>query len=178
MRRAEITHTAPVLPRRARHGLTLLELSIALVVLTLLMTMAAPSVSGWLARHRLRATAQHLAADLGEARAEAVRLTRPVHLVFHAGTNWCYALALSDQADCRASDAATLKVVRSSEHPGVTLLEAAPQAFDGRNGASLGRAGFAHWASQRGEQLTVRLSPMGRPSLCAPEAPVPGVSRC
>ncbi len=163
---------------RAWRGLTLIELAIAMVMLAMLLTMAVPSMSSWLARHRLRAAAQHLVADLGEARQEAVRLGRPVHVVVQAGENWCYALALSDQADCHRPDAQILKRVGSNDLPGVRLTAAAPLAFDGRNGASFGPAGYALWVSPRGEELMVRMSTMGRAALCAPQATLPGVTRC
>ena len=171
-------------------GLTLLELSIALVVLALMLTMSVPSMSAWLARHRLRAAAQDLASDLGEARHEAARLARPVHVVFRAGSDWCYAVALSAQADCHApsqapgrqragqADAQLLKLVRASDHPGVMLVEAAPQSFDGRSGTSLGAPGFVQMASARGERIHLRMSALGRPSLCTPDAGLPGIARC
>jgi len=165
-------------PRPARRGLTLIELCITLVVLTLLGTMAVPGFSDWLARHRLRNVAQELAADLGEARLESARLGQPVHVSFRTGDDWCYALALEAGLDCRHPGAKLLKVVRSPGHPGVTLVEAAPQAFDGRHGASLGATGFARFENLRGERLTVRLSGVGRPSVCSPDGALRDVGRC
>ena len=170
--------------RGHRRGLTLVELAIALVVMTTLLTMAVPSFTGWLAQHRLRAAAHHLAADLSEARHEAVRQARPVHLIFKPGAIWCYAIATSDPADCdppaRDSalppDPSLLKVVRSSAHPGVQLLQAPAQSFDGRGG--IASQGDVLLASARGELLKVRLWRSGRPAVCAVEAAVANLPRC
>lgn len=57
--------------RRSR-GLTLIELLVAMSILGLLMVMAAPGLSQWLANARLRATADALAASLQAAKGEAV----------------------------------------------------------------------------------------------------------
>ena len=155
-----------------------------MVVAALLLSLAVPSFADWLARHRLQAAAQHLVADLGEARHEAVRLGRPLHVVFRTGSDWCYAIALDAQADCRRPGHPVLKSANARQHPGVTLLDAAPLAFDGRsgvrsgvrsdvrsgalNGAQPGVALGAHLVSARGDQLMVQVSALGRPTLCAP----------
>ena len=151
-----------------QRGLTLLELVIAMVIAALLLSLAVPSLAGWLARHRVRAAAQHLAADMGEARHEAVRLGRSLHMVYRTGSDWCYAIALDAQADCRQPGGLVLKAVDAKQHPGVSLLEGAPQAFDGRSGLRQGMAGAARWVSARGDQLAVQVSALGRPTVCAP----------
>jgi len=58
-------------PRAA--GFTLIELLVALTLMALLMTLAAPSLSQWLANARIRTTAEALVADLQFAKSEAVR---------------------------------------------------------------------------------------------------------
>jgi prepilin-type N-terminal cleavage/methylation domain-containing protein len=165
-------------PASRPHGLTLLELAVALAITAVLVTLAAPSMLDGLARHRLRAVAQDLATDLGEARQESARLGRPLHVVFATGRAWCYAVATRADADCRRPDAAALKVVRGSDHPGVTLVDAATQSFDGSIGASLGAAGHGRFESSRGRQILVRLSGVGRPSLCAPAGALPDIASC
>ena len=170
----------PHIPRKRQtpRGLTLLELMIAIAVVAVLVGVAAPSMSAAMARHRLRAAAEHLAADMGEARLEATRTGRPVHLSFHAGDHWCYVLSTAPQSDCRYPAATQLKVVRHLDHPGVTLQEASPQTFDASGGLSLAPPGQALLASPQGDQLRVRVSRMGRASVCAPGLPVPSVRPC
>jgi type IV fimbrial biogenesis protein FimT len=168
----------PRLPRTPARGLTLLELMIALAMVAVLMGVAVPSLSAMLARHRLRSAAEHLAMDLGETRHEAVRLGRPLHVSFQTGNRWCYAVSTSPQADCRAGDAAVLKLVTHQDHPGVSLLQAATQSFDAMQGLSPIAAGPILLAAPTGEQLRVQVSRLGRPAVCAPELPMPAVRPC
>lgn len=160
------------------HGLTLIELTIALAVLALLMTMGVPPMASWMGRHRLRATAQHLAADLGEARHEAVRRGQTLHVRFQTGRDWCYSVALRPDADCRQPDAQVLKTVRARDHAGVQLVDARPLEIDGRDGNASALRGYGRFASPQGDELQVRLLPIGRAGLCVPEAEWPDIARC
>lgn len=161
-----------------QRGLTLLELVIAMVIAALLLSLSVPSLAGWLARHRVRAAAQHLAADMGEARHEAVRIGRSLHMVYRAGSDWCYAIALDAQADCRQPGGSVLKTVNAKQYPGVSLLEGAPQGFDGRSGMRQGVAGAARLVSARGDQLAVQVSALGRPTVCAPATRWSDIAGC
>jgi len=58
--------------RRQAVGLTLIELMVAITIFGLLLVMAAPGLSDWLANLRLRNTAEALGAALQGARSEAV----------------------------------------------------------------------------------------------------------
>jgi len=78
---------------RQRRGFTLLELMIGLAVLAVLATLAVPSMGSALQRQRLRAAAEHLAADLNEARFEATRRGQILHVLPRSGPAWCWAVA-------------------------------------------------------------------------------------
>ena len=170
--------------RRTGAGFTLLELVIAMAIATVLGAVALPSLSGLVARQRLRATAGHLQADIALARQEASRRGMTVHLSFQGGEHWCYALRTGPTVDCQQAAVATgngvIKVVRSADQPGVRLLRASPMALDARTGASLGIGAAAHLASASDErlQVQVRLAPMGRASVCAAAGVMPGVPAC
>lgn len=161
-----------------QRGLTLLELVITLAVLALLASTAGPSFGALVARHRLRAVAEHLAADLAEAREEAARRGTPVHASFESGEHWCYAITLAADAPCTgAAGDAALKVVRAQDHPGIVLVEAANLAFDARDGSSLQDSlGHARFASPAGDQLQVQLSRLGRARVCVPDPARPAAS--
>jgi type IV fimbrial biogenesis protein FimT len=163
---------------RAGRGLTLIELMIALAICVVLLGLSVPSMSSWLSRNRLKAVASDLVADLGEARFEAARTGRPMYVVFQVGDDWCYAVARSASADCRRPDAQVLKVVSGKTRPGVSLPEAAPMLFDPAQPAELTANGHGRLATQRGDVVDVRVSRLGRPILCAPDAPLPGVAGC
>ena len=169
-------------------GMTMVEVTAVLVIMTLLMTMAVPSLGSFVARHRLRAAAEHLATDLGEARHEAAKRRQTMHLAIASGSHWCYAIATAASAACDGSDSRALRSVRGSEHPGITVIEASPFSFDPATGASLANKaqlngaaavhGHAVLASSRGDVVQVRISQLGRPAVCAMDAPVGNLPRC
>ena len=161
----------------------MLELAVVMAVTIVLGAVALPSFSGLVARQRLKSVAHGLQADIALARQEAGRSGQAVHLMFHPGPQWCYALSTGIGIDCRqaamAPGSSVLKVVRAADHAGTTLVDATAMAIDPRNGTSLLAAGHARFASpQAGQQLQVQLGRLGRASVCAPTAPVPGTPAC
>ncbi|MBZ8144074.1 pilus assembly protein FimT, partial [Rubrivivax gelatinosus] len=86
--------------RQATRGLTLLETMIALALLALLASLAAPSFGGAVERARLRYAAETLAADIADARLEAARRGQALHLDVHAGADWCWAIASQPGCGC------------------------------------------------------------------------------
>lgn len=167
--------------RRAT-GFTLLELVIALAIVAILTAMSVPTFASLVARQRLQAAVQNLRADIALARQEAGRRGQPVHLSFSPGSRWCYAIGTVVLADCQQAAAAPgnglVKVVRGTDHPGVQLLQATPMALTSRTGGSLLGEGMARFASAEGQQLQLRLGPLGNTSVCAPAAVVAGVAAC
>ena len=160
---------------RARpRGLTLLELLFTLAIVAVLLTLALPSFGSILSRHRLKAAAEQLAADLAELRLQAAQRGVPLHLQIHAGAQWCYALATASDCDCRVSQACQLKTVRAQDHPGVTLLEGRNLRFD--SGAAGASAALLQGGG--GAQLRVGVAPLGRPRICAPGGAVAGYPAC
>lgn len=163
--------------RRAR-GLTLLELLVTLAIVAVTLTLALPSFGGILARHRLKAAAEQLSADLGELRLMAAQRGQALHLHLQPGAQWCYALATVSGCDCRVAQSCQLKTVRSADHPGVTLLAGANLRVDARNVGLSQDGGQALLQGSEGAQLRVGLTPLGRPKVCAPGAAVPGYPGC
>lgn len=161
----------PVRPPRpsltpARRGLTLIELAVALALTAMLVGMALPGFGAMVERHRLRSAAEDLAADLAEARDEAARRGSAVHVEFRTGDQWCYALALQPGSGC--DGAQRLKTVRATEYPGLSLVDAQALVLDAGGASALSASGSVRFASRNGDQLRVRLTPLGRAALCAP----------
>ena len=170
-------------PPRRQAGFTLLELAVAMAITLVLGALAVPSFSGLLARQQLKSVAHGLQADIAMARQHAGRSGHVVHLMFHPGAQWCYALSTGIGIDCRqaleAPGNGMLKVVRAADHAGTTLVEASAMAIDPRSGTSLLAEGHARFASpQANQQLQVQLGRLGRASVCAPAAPVPSTPTC
>ncbi len=183
-RRTEAVERRPKPP-----GFTLVEMVMALAVMAVLGAIATPSLSALLARQRLQAAAHELQADIAQAKLESSQRGQPVQLRFQTGTSWCYALSVGPEVDCttlKPNATASLangliKVVRGSEHAGVTLLAAQTMTIDAvRSNALLSAAGpgWARFASRDGQQLQVRLGPQSRASLCAPGAPLDRIAAC
>lgn len=158
-------------------GITLLETMIALAIVALLASLAAPSFGGAAERARLRFAAETLAADLGEARFEAARRGQALHLDVRTGASWCWAVATEPGCGCDAERACQLKTERAADHGGIRLLQAAATRLEAE-GQTQATPQAAIFESTRGERLQVTLSPLGRARICAPAAAVPGYPAC
>ena len=80
------------------HGLSLIELLAGLVILSVLISLAAPSFSRMLAEQRLRQAGSELRISLATARSEAVKRNEAVSLVAYDGgwsSGWCVEPAVS-----------------------------------------------------------------------------------
>jgi type IV fimbrial biogenesis protein FimT len=110
----------------AVRGLTLLELAIAIAVLAVLGALAVPGFNSQLDRQRLRGAAEALLADVNEARFEAARQGRAMHVVMQGGTEWCWAVATEADCACGQGQACELRRALPRDHKGVQLLEATP----------------------------------------------------
>lgn len=171
-----------------QRGVTLIEVLLALGLLVLLITQAVPAFGQWLERQRLHGVARTLAAELQQARQEAIVQgdSRPVYLHFRPGPGWCYGFSRQSDCDCRQPDAthpeACLFTTRNVQRltrrdagpwPGITLNQAAfsqgaSLRFDPLRG--LASAGRLELENRYGEQLQIRVSPLGRIRLCSPGA--------
>ncbi|HSW04644.1 GspH/FimT family pseudopilin [Aquabacterium sp.] len=160
-------------------GLTLLELMIGLAIVAILSSLAAPSFGAWLARNRVKAAANHLVADLGEARHEATRRGAALRVNFEPGKQWCYGITLDPAASCSTTgNAAVLKRVSASEHPGVVISTAEAMDFDGSSGTGLKPLARVRLVSSQGDVLQVKMTRLGRASVCAPEGGFPDLPPC
>jgi prepilin-type N-terminal cleavage/methylation domain-containing protein len=153
--------------KRKTQGLTLIEIAVALAVLAVLASIAVPSLNSLLARKRLVSTAEQLGADLGEARFLAAQNGTPVFVVFHGGSNWCYAVSSSSDCGCIGTQACQLRVVHAADVPGVELGAASDAFFD--PAAAGAGAGSATWHSRvAAHELRVSVQTLGRAHICTP----------
>lgn len=165
----------------ARHcrGLTLLELGAVLAVVAIVTTAALPSLSGWVARQRLKSAAEQLAAQLSEARFEAVRRGVAIHFsTLGQGREWCWAIGTAPGLNCAVDQASALRLVRHADHRGVQLVESGPLAFDPKDGRLSGAGAAVVLRADTGETLKVRLGPLGRAAVCSPDGAFSYAARC
>ena len=149
-----------------RHrGLTLLELVIAIAVLAVLGALAVPSLSHRLDQQRLGNAAEALVSDLNEARYEAARQGRAMHVVMQTGPAWCWAVVTEPGCACGQRQACELRSATLSDHAGVRLVQAATVHMLSTGHAQ--DAGSAVLESRRGATLRVDVQPLGRARICA-----------
>jgi hypothetical protein len=58
------------------------------------------------------------------------------------------------------------------------MASAAPHVFDARQHPASTGSGYARFVSARGEPVLTRVSALGRPTLCGPDAASRDLSRC
>lgn len=151
--------------RRHRQGLTLLELVIAMAVLAVLSALALPALGSRLQQHRLDAAAEALVADINEARFEAARQGRSLHLVMQPGPAWCWSVASTASCPCGLAQSCELRHARGENHAGVVLAQGSPLQL-----LATGQADHPVQAlleSRNGRQLRVDVLSMGRARICA-----------
>lgn len=106
-----LNRARPVTMRES--GVTLIELLIALIILGIGASLAAPSFATALANYRVRASAEAALNGLFLARAEAIRRNTPVSFTLAAsGSGWAVA---------QVAPAATIQSRPDNESPGVVL---------------------------------------------------------
>lgn len=162
-------------------GLTLIELLVGLAVMVVLGALALPTVGARMERQRLVLAAETLAADLTEARFEAVRRAVAVTVTAQPGRQWCWSLhgsgALASHVMATAAGHApsacpqpAMRHVSERAHPGVVMAMGNSNRLlaDGTAQA----ATVAVFESPRGERLRVDLLALGRSRICAANPPL------
>lgn len=111
----------------ARHsGFTLIEMMITVGILGIVLAIAVPNLSEFVARTQLKGVADNLAQDLVFARSESTRQNKTIQLSMNDGANSCYGLT-SSSTDCNCGITSTAgsnycELRQASQFPaGITL---------------------------------------------------------
>lgn len=169
--------------RHPQRAFTLIELMVALAVLGLVLSFVIGSFSGMLSRQRLQAAAENLYDMMLLARAESISRNGNVYVSVVEGASWCYGMddtatcACSTSNDCQVN--ADTKVTTGTDYTGITLDNAdiASLCYDARRGLPAATSGSScsntaisessfTFSNANGDQLTVRINPVGRLRLC------------
>lgn len=149
--------------RRPCAGFTLIELMVAVALLAVVMSLAAPSFRSLLEAQRMRAAAFDLMADLTLARSEALKrgeLASPVTLsrsASNASGRWDAGWSIKVGSESVSS--------RGPAGSGVTITGPDSVVFD-RNGRVAGASSVARFAlasSTASQSRCISLDPSGRP---------------
>lgn len=151
-------------------GLTVVELLVVVAILAILLALAIPFSSTYLAQGRLGGAAEALAQDLQLAKSEALRRNADVTISFSSGSTWCYGSVVGATAcNCTVAGSCTLRRVDQNAYTGVTM--AAPTftgsaaTFTSRQG--LANAGAVEFSHPNAGTLRVSLGVAGRVSICS-----------
>ena len=87
---------SPLTFREGESGVTLIELLIIIVVLSIMAGIAIPAFSNWLPDYRLRAAAQELYADMHLTKMMAIKENKSYRLVFTSGDDDFYIIERPD----------------------------------------------------------------------------------
>lgn len=182
---------------KSRRGFTLIELLIAIAVIAVIVTLAAPSFSDFILVQRLKGINAQLVTDLQFARSEAAARGSPVRVRFGVlpGASTCYALYTGPEMSCDCTvtpvcgaGSQELRTVRVETSLKVALSTNRGEfAYDPSTGGVIFAADdFAggvpddftiNAAIDRPRTLRTTVALSGRPSVCAPRTSL-GVAPC
>jgi type IV fimbrial biogenesis protein FimT len=171
---------------RTTRGFTLIELMTTVAITGIVVTMATPSLAGWVDDQRLRGAAGELAADLQQARLEAVLRQENVRVSVQV-QNGCYVLHTGAAGACRCEPsggsrcdgtAETLKTVAFDPARGLNLQASAPSVlFAGEHGTAT-PATTLRVSTRSGRSVHQVVNLMGRVRSCSPQGQVSGYRVC
>jgi type IV fimbrial biogenesis protein FimT len=171
-------------------GVSLVEVMVAIGVLAILVSVAAPSFSDLIARRRLQAVAAEIATDLAYARSETALRQQDVFLTFNQdASTTCYTIQIGSataQCDCTKGaglacpadilgPSPELKTLQVASSTGITFTPSAANwaAVNNKFGFSAAQMlpslpDFGITVSNSKASLRVALNALGRVSTCSP----------
>ena len=175
-------------PARRTQGFGMIEMMVTVAILAIIAAMAAPNLTDFISRQRVVSPAEDIRGLLQQARTEAMKQSTNITVsVIGSGTSW--KLGLSDAGNC--TTAATCQIVDSSTAGATNRIT---RMLDGANykdaSVTTTTANFTYGQnglltptlaanndiqiSHGGWGLTVRISTIGRVSICHQSGKNPG----
>lgn len=175
---------------------------VAIVILAIVVTMAAPSFTALLDKRRLASATADVLNMVNQGRSQAITLNRRVVADVRSGANgWCVGITDKAACDCTAAegtgDACTLDlppgaanaeslirpVVNSTKHPGITLAVPAGTviSFRASNGLLVNPVAqtLTTTSASSNRSMRVNVSAIGRATSCGVNENFPGgVPQC
>lgn len=182
--------------RFARQGFTLIELMVTVSVLGVLLAVAAPAFSDLMNKRRVAAAAAELASDLAYARSESVLRNEKTIVRFNSNRNMtCYTVAIwafLGNCDCTSGAGSAcrrlfkeMKTTQLQLPTGVSLAvddqirdSFNTVSFDPPLSRSMPGPASVRVIGNRGYQLEVQISAIGRVVTCSPDGSFGGVPKC
>jgi len=178
-------------------GLTIIELVVALVVIGVVITLAAPSMRGMMARHRVQGVQDGLLTDLQLARSEVAQRSGTltvVALTFGGNADVsCYTVHVSGAdcdctrgagSACTVTPSAEIKTTHLTRAAGVSVAASSPSGtrieFEPPRGmVKPATAGMVIDVQDAvSGHLRTSINSLGVPSVCSPDGSMRGVNPC
>ena len=179
--------------RDIQRGASVVELLAVVTIMAMLISTAVPAVNGYFDRKRLVAAAEMVAAQLQQARSEAIARSEDVYVQFNTDGGDRWALGMSTSAGCNPDHSLdepdpcylviddgdeveteadrVLHTQHSVEYPGISVVgvtfNSDSAKFDYVRGTS--KAGSVKLESANGYRLKVITSIIGRIRFCSPK---------
>lgn len=159
-------------PSTAQRGFTLIELMVTLAVLAIVVTLAVPSFSSFMANQRVKTAAQDLFMAMMYARSEAIKRNGNVYIKSNSGdwhNGWAVMIVDQTYASCsdgNADDANCIKVYAAKS--GVTVTDSADSFNYNRSGRSSANVTLNVCDSDNKAttiRRTIEIDPSGRPNI-------------
>lgn len=162
-----------------KKGLTLLEVLVTLLVLSILVALTVPSLRSLTEENRLRNAAEDLYHNMQYVRAKAVAEQLNVVTHFTTGSSWCYGFNKNSACDCANLAACDLGGKQSTDYGQISLATTGLTAtgnltIDGVRGI-FGSSGTMTF-TLGGNSISVKVSALGNITICSPS--VSGYDPC
>jgi type II secretion system protein H len=168
--------------KRQQSGFTLLELMIALAVLSIVISVGIPSMRDAVEKGNTTAAAEEIYSQIQVARSESIARSQTVFMNLSEGTEW--ALGFSSDQNCDPTDnvpACTLPNldganpithrVTFGDHEGMDIASTANQiTFMPQRGTASGATISITSQGDNGYAVNVIVGALGQVSLCSPDA--------
>lgn len=166
--------------RNDHAGLTLLELLMVIVIISILAAFAAPSFSDYFLTLRVKGATEGLAAALQDTKAEAIKTNTIRQVVFTpSGTNtehptWCYGMGATT-CDCTTgTDCEPGSIIKSTLYKNITVSfnNSNIRAFSPLRGSANSTQGTVTFSAGNNRNLGVVLGAIGSIRICKPTGAV------
>lgn len=182
--------------RSRSSGFTIIEMVVTLIVVGLIVTLAAPSMSQMIARHRVQGVQAELLGDLQLARSEQARRNGNVESVsvsfgsnadmtcytIHTGATACDCTRSPGDACSAVPTAQELKTMQFARTAGVSVAASSASAprivFSPPQGLVTPTDVVIDVLSTTRGQLRTSINQTGVPTTCTPDGSIPGVATC
>lgn len=156
---------------RDKHGVSLLEFVVILVIIVILTTIAIPTFTSFYKTHRLKATTEALFEALQYARSEAIKRNTNVYLSFTTGDSWCYGVNAGSTCNCATAGSCGLLTVSVPQSQQLSLSQTGYGSgyvyFEGTHAAANTSGALTYTIYGQTSLVKISIARMGSLQVCS-----------